>query len=403
MREDSVANPHRLAANSPESIMSNLPTSSGLDTLCVHSGTHFDAETGGVNTPVYASSAFEYLDRESQAYPRYFNTPNQKAVVEKLCAIEGAEGGVLFSSGMAAISTTLLTFARAGDHVVVQDELYGGTHAFVTDMFDSLGIRYSFVATDADSVERAITAQTKVVMIESPTNPLLNVIDIRRVATVARQRGAVTIIDNTFASPVNQSPLRLGVDVVVHSGTKYLGGHSDLCCGVALGSAAHAEKIRAVARNLGGSLNANACHLLERSLKTLGLRVSRQTENAAKIATFLSTANGVARVNYPGLPDHPGHALARSQMRGFGAMLSFELAGPAGRRDEFLRRLKLIKVALSLGGVETLICAPAQTSHVKISAEDRRRIGIADGLLRLSVGIESPEDLIADLRRGLES
>lgn len=383
--------------------MTNLPSPTGLETLCVHSGTVVDAATGGVNTPIYTSSSFEYLDREDNIYPRYFNTPNQQAVVQKLCALEGAEDGVLFSSGMAAISTTILAFAGSGDHVVLQDELYGGTHAFVTDMFQRLGIRYSFVATDADAVEAALTGATKLVVIESPTNPLLNVIDIRRVAAAARQRGVVSVIDNTFASPVNQTPLQLGVDIVVHSGTKYLGGHGDLCCGIALGSAAHAKRIRAAAVCLGGSLNAATCYLLERSLKTLALRVRQQSENAARIAAFLVQAKGVTRVNYPGLPTHPGHQLARSQMRGFGGMLSFELDLSAIHPKDFLRRLRLIRPAISLGGVETIISAPVATSHVKMSPQERKRVGIGDSLVRLSAGIEASEDLIADLRQALEA
>jgi cystathionine beta-lyase/cystathionine gamma-synthase len=382
--------------------MSDQPSFTRLDTQCVHSGTTIDAETGGVNTPIYTSSSFEYLDRGDNVYPRYFNTPNQQAVVQKVCALEGAEDGVLFSSGMAAISTTLLSFAGSGDHVVLQDELYGGTHAFVTDMFERLGIRYSFVATDAGAVEEALTDSTKLVVIESPTNPLLSVIDIRRVAAAARRRGAVSVIDSTFASPVNQTPLRLGVDIVVHSGTKYLGGHGDLCCGIAVGSAADAERIRAAAQCLGGSLNAITCYLLERSLKTLALRVRQQSENAARIAAFLARAKKVTRVNYPGLPDHPGHQIARSQMRGFGGMLSFELDMSAVRPKDFLRRLRLIRPAISLGGIETIICAPVETSHVKMSTEERKRVGIGDSLLRLSVGIEAAEDLIADLQQGLE-
>ena len=370
------------------------------ETLCVQSGTYHDAATGGVNTPIFTSSSFEYLDREDCPYPRYFNTPNQEAVVGKLCALEGAEDGVLFSSGMAAMSTSVLAFAGAGDHVVMLDALYGGTHAFALDTFDRLGIRYTFTATDADAVARAVTPATRAIVIESPTNPLLAVIDIRRVAEFARSRGIATIIDNTFATPVNQTPLALGIDIVVHSGTKYLGGHSDLCCGVALTSRERAERIRAMARHLGGSLNATTCSLLERSLKTLALRVERQTGNAHRIAGFLARHAAVRKINYPGLPEFPGHMIAKSQMRDFGAMLSFEL-NDAGGRDAFLRRLQLIRPAVSLGGVETIICAPAETSHAKISAEERRRIGVSDSLLRLSVGIEHVDDLIADLAQAL--
>ncbi|PKN33256.1 MAG: cystathionine beta-lyase [Deltaproteobacteria bacterium HGW-Deltaproteobacteria-19] len=372
------------------------------ETICVHGGTYRDAATRGVNTPIFTSSSFEYLDRDDIPYPRYFNTPNQDAVVRKLCALEGAEDGVLFSSGMAAVSSAILAFAGAGDHVVMMDELYGGTHAFATDMFDRLGIRHTFAATDAAAVADAVTPRTKVIVIESPTNPLLGIIDIRRVAQIGRERGIVTILDNTFATPVNQCPLQLGIDVVVHSGTKYLGGHSDLSCGAALTSRPHASKIRAAARHLGGSLNAMMCYLLERSLKTLSLRVERQTANAARIAAYLSAHASVFRVNYPGQPDSPGHEIARSQMTGFGAMLSFELDERIVSAASFLRRLRIIRPAVSLGGVETLICAPAGTSHAKISPEERRRIGISDSLLRLSVGIEDADDLIADLDQAME-
>jgi cystathionine beta-lyase/cystathionine gamma-synthase len=371
-------------------------------TQCVHSGTYHDGLTRGVNTPIFTSSAYEYLDREESLYPRYFNTPNQVAVIEKLCAMEGGEDGVLFSSGMAAITTTVLAFAGAGDHVVMLDALYGGTHAFVTDTFDRLNIGYTFTTTEAEAVMQAVTPTTKVIVIESPTNPLLDVIDIREVARLARERGILTVVDNTFASPVNQTPIALGIDVVVHSGTKYLGGHSDLCCGAAITSHAHATRILAMARHLGGSLNAMTCYLLERSLKTLALRVERQTDNAGRIARFLAEHGNVRRVNYPGLPDFKGHAIAESQMSGFGAMLSFELVENRRTAGELLRRLSLIRPAVSLGGVETIICAPCATSHAKMSAEERRRIGVSDALLRLSVGIEHANDLIADLTQALD-
>jgi len=371
-----------------------------IETDCVHSGKYRDTVTRGLNTPIFTSSSYEYLDREETMYPRYFNTPNQDAVVRKMCVLEGAENGVLFSSGMAAISTAILAFAGAGDHVVMLDELYGGTHAFATDTFDRFGIRYSFAATSADAVAKAILPETKVIVIESPTNPLLGIIDIRCVADAARKQGITTVIDNTFATPINQKPIGLGIDVVVHSGTKYMGGHSDLCCGIALSSALRTERIRATARHLGGSLNAITCYILERSLKTLALRVERQSANAFRIASFLASQKTVRKVNYPGLPDFEGHAIARSQMSGFGGMLSFVLDGSIPQR-QFLRKLKLITPAVSLGGVETLICCPAETSHIRISAEERDRIGIPDSLLRLSVGIENVEDLIEDLEKAL--
>jgi cystathionine beta-lyase/cystathionine gamma-synthase len=360
------------------------------ETLCVHSGTIADERMGGINTPIYTSSAFNYLDREETFYPRYFNTPNQRAVIEKLCALEGAQDGVLFSSGMAAISSAVLAFAGAGDHVVLMDELYGGTHAFATGEFKRLGIEFSFTATDADAVCKAIRPNTKVVVIESPTNPLLSVIDIRKIAQFSAEHQLVTIIDNTFASPMNQNPIKLGIDVVVHSGTKYIGGHSDICCGVALTTFEKAERIRSMARSLGGSLDATVCYLLERSLKTLALRVERQTANAGRIACFLEEQPAVKHVYYPGLTRCAGHAIAKSQMSAFGAMLSFELKERAVDASRFVRGLRLIKPAVSLGGVETTICCPAVTSHVKMSAEERLRIGVTDSLLMICWKIYPP-------------
>jgi cystathionine beta-lyase/cystathionine gamma-synthase len=371
------------------------------DTQCVHSGSYFDAATGGINTPIFTSSAYDYRDREHPPYPRYFNTVNQDAVVKKICALEGAERGVLFSSGMAAMSTAILAFAGAGEHVILMDELYGGTHAFVTDFFEHFGIDYAFTATSVDAIADAITDRTRVIVIESPTNPLLTVIDIRRVAELARARGITTIIDNTFASPINQRPLELGIDIVVHSGTKYMGGHSDLCCGVAATSQTRFTAIRHLARQLGGSLDATACYLLERSLKTLALRVRQQTANAGRLAEFLAANAMVQNVFYPGLEEAPGHAIAQAQMSGFGAMLSFELDAARVDTDTFLQKLALIRPAVSLGGVETTICVPAVTSHAKMSPEERRRIGVTDALLRLSVGIEDIDDLIADIEQAL--
>ncbi len=372
------------------------------ETQCIHSGGYRDPITRGLNTPIFTSSSYEYLDREECPYPRYFNTPNQEAVVRKMCALEGGEDGVLFSSGMAAMSTAILAFAGAGDHVVLMDELYGGTHAIATNEFKRLNIDYAFAPTEAEAIVRSSTERTRVIVIESPTNPLLGLVDIRRVAALARERGITTIIDNTFATPINQNPLTMGVDVVVHSGTKYLGGHSDLCCGVVVTSAEKAARVRDLARNLGGSLDANSAYLLERSLKTLSLRVGRQSENAQRLAEFLERQAGVTRVFYPGLKTAPGHSLAQAQMQAFGGMLSFELDENKIASSQFLRRLQLIKPAVSLGGVESTICAPAVTSHAKISAAERKRIGISDSLFRLSVGIEHPEDLMEDLARALD-
>lgn len=372
-----------------------------IDTKCVHSGEGTDTITGGVNTPIFPSSAHEYLDAEDAAYPRYFNTFNQKVLVRKLCELEGAEDGVVFSSGMAAFSSVLLSFLKAGDHIVLQDDIYGGSHAFVSAFFDRFGIDYSFVATSPEAIEEAIRPETCLVFIETPTNPLLNIIDIRAVVDVARRNNCLTVIDNTFATPILQNPIDLGIDIAIHSGTKYLGGHSDLSCGAAVTSSELAAKIRHTAVNFGGNLNALTCYLLERSLKTLAIRVRQQTENALDMARFLNDQPYIGKVNYPGLPDHPGHDLARDQMSGFGAMLSFELGDIDLSADGFMRKLKLIKPAVSLGGIETTICDPARTSHVKVSAEVRARQGITDNLLRLSVGIEGIEDLVGDVKQAI--
>lgn len=371
------------------------------ETMCVHNGTYLDSATGGVNTPVFTSSANCYLDRDRAPYPRYFNTPNQGAVVSKLCALEGAQDGIVFSSGMAAMSTSILSFAGSGDHVVLMDELYGGTHSFATGDFGKLGITHTFTATDAGAVCAAVTDKTTVIVIETPTNPLLSVVDIRQVADFARAKGITTIIDNTFASPVNQNPYLLGIDIVVHSGTKYMGGHGDLCCGAVVASRDNAQRIRALACHLGGSMNATECYLLERSLKTMALRVERQSENAMAMAARLSDHPRVKRVYYPGLPESPGHEIARSQMRGFGGMLSFDVDERTVDPDRFVRSLKLVQPAVSLGGVETTICSPAATSHAPMSVEERERIGITRSLFRLSVGIEHVDDLTADLDQAL--
>ena len=365
------------------------------DTRCVHSGTRKDPNTRGLNTPVYTSSSFEYLDTPENVYPRYFNIPNQKAVVQKLCELEHAEDGLLFSSGMAAISTAMLAFLNSGDHVVLQKDIYGGTHHFVTADYERFGIEYTFVSNRTEEIEQAVQKNTKVIYIETPSNPLLLITDIAATAQIATAGNALSIIDNTFATPINQNPLDLGIDIVAHSGTKYLGGHSDLCCGAVLTRKELAGKISATAANLGGSLNALTCYLLERSLKTLSVRVKKQNQNARRIVEYLQNDSRISKVYYPGLESHPGYETAKKQMDGFGGMLAFELDGREPER--FLKNLKVITPALSLGGVETIICSPATTSHEKITAAERAELGISDNLLRLSVGIEDAGDLIADI------
>ena len=347
--------------------------------------------------PIYTSAAYDY-DAEVR-YPRYFNTPNQRAVVAKLAALENAQDGLLFSSGMAAIMTSMFAMLRQGDHVLFQDDLYGGTHHLAVKELQRYGISYTMVGvSDLQKFENAILPNTKVIYIETPSNPLLRITDIKGVARIAKKHRIVTIIDNTFASPINQNPIDLGIDIVTHSGTKYIGGHSDLCCGVALASKRLIEKIRSSAVNFGGSLDAQSAYLVERSLKTIVLRVQQQNKNALTLAKFLAATPKVKAVYYPGLPSHPGYVIAKKQMPGgFGGMLSFEV----NSAEKFLKKLKIIRKAISLGGVESTMTQPVKTSHAKLTPEERRLAGISDNLIRFSVGIEDVRDLIADIEQAL--
>lgn len=368
-------------------------------TQCVHAGVQQDANMGGLNTPLQPSSAIEYLDDEVR-YPRYFNTLNHQVAADKMCALEDAGAGLVTSSGMAAIAGILFGLLKAGDHVVLTEGLYGGTYALVTGELEKLGITYSFAPPDAQVLEAVVNENTRMIFVESPSNPLLSIVDLAAVAEFAQLRGIITVIDNTFASPVLQNPLQQGFDLVMHSGTKYLGGHSDLICGTVNGPEALVSKIRDYSTNHGGCLSAQGCYMLERSLKTLDLRVRQQSDNAAVIAAALDNCENIKRVYYPGLSGHPGHAIAARQMHGFGGMLSFELDDGIDPLV-YLRRLQLVTCAVSLGGVETTICQPVATSHAKMSAGERQRLGITDGLLRLSVGIEDAEDILADLLQAL--
>lgn len=371
-------------------------TSSKL-TQSVHVGSVGDPLFGGLVNPIYPSSAYDYdaLVR----YPRYFNTPNQTAVVKKMAALENGEDGLLFSSGMAAIMTAMFAMLKSGDHILFQSDLYGGTHHAALIELKRYGIDHTMTGvTDLKKFEQAIRPNTKVIYIETPSNPLLHITDIAAVAKIARKNKIVTIIDNTFASPVNQNPIDFGIDIVTHSGTKYIGGHSDLCCGVAVASKKLIEKIRASAMHFGGSSDAYTAYLVERSLKTIVIRVNQQNKNAVAIANFLETESKVNAVYYPGLKNHDGYAIAKRQMKGFGGMLSFETKGDP---EKFLKRLKIIRKAVSLGGVESTIAQPVKTSHAKLSAAERKAAGISDKLLRLSVGIEQAEDLIHDIQQAL--
>jgi cystathionine beta-lyase len=369
-------------------------------TRAVRAGNRRDVNMGGLNTPLFSSSAIEYMDDSEVRYPRYFNTLNHDVVAAKMCALEGAESGLVTSSGMAAISAILFGLFKSGDHVVFTEGLYGGTHALIVSELQRFGISYDFTFAEASSITAAAREDTRMIFVESPSNPLLSVVDLAAVSAFAKNRGIITAIDNTFSSPILQNPIQHGFDLIMHSGTKYLGGHSDLCCGTVNGSEALLARVRDHAVAYGGCLNAQDCYLLERSLKTLELRVSRQSSNAGFIATQLADNEHIKRVYYPGLKDHPGHEIAARQMEDFGGMLSFELADdvdPIG----FIRRLKMINCAISLGGVETTICQPVATSHQKVSEQERQRLGITDGLMRLSVGIEDAGDISGDLLQAL--
>ncbi len=359
-------------------------------------------EYRGINTPIFTSTAYGYLDTDDRLYPRYFNIPNQRVLIQKLAALEKAETGLIFSSGMAAVSTTLFSLLSKGDHCIFQNGLYGGTLHFVNEEFNRFGLEYTVLKNnDIGSFKAAMQPNTRVVYIESPSNPLLSIIDLEAVSNLCRQKNCVSVIDNTFASPVNQNPLEFGIDIVIHSATKYLGGHSDISAGAVLSDKKYIKRITQSALSFGGSLNALMCYLLERSIKTLTIRVERQNQNAGLIADFLHGRPEIDKVYYPGLSSHAGHETAKRQMTGFGGMLSFEL------KDKdittFQKRLQLIKPAMSLGGIESTICAPVTTSHRLVSKKQREEEGIRDNLLRLSVGIEDSSDLIRDLEQALHN
>jgi len=368
-------------------------------TLSVHAGSMGDGHYGGIVTPLFPAAAYDYRS-DNILYPRYFNTPNHRAVAEKMAALEKGENALMFSSGMAAIFTSVMALLRAGDHAIFQNDLYGGTHHAVLHELNRYGITYTLVdAARPENFTKAIRPNTRIIYVETPSNPLLKITHLEAVVKIARQHKLITLIDNTFASPVNQNPLELGIDVVLHSGTKYIGGHSDLMCGVAVAAQKYIETIRQSAIHFGGHADAYTCWLVERSLKTLHLRVEQQNENAQYLAEWLSHHKKVAQVYYPGLKQHPGHHIAKKQMRGFGGMVSFDVKGNA---DRVVNRLELIKPAVSLGGVESTINQPVKTSHRRLSAAERKAAGITDKLLRLSVGVEHVDDLIKDLNQALK-
>ena len=385
----------------------------GPSTRSVHAGVARDPDRGDIATPIHLSSTFfsrntrelvEYLDgrRSINFYGRYAN-PTVEAAEEKIAALEGGERALCFGSGMAAISTLFLSQLRGGDHVVATRELYGGTFEFLEGMLPSWGIEVTFVPPgNLRALESALTSKTKLVYTESPTNPTLTVVDIEAVAQVAKRRGARSAIDNTFASPINQLPLGYGFDFVVHSATKYLGGHCDLLGGVVVGSREGMRDIWHTRKLLGGTMDPHAAYLLERGLKTLALRVGRHNENGLRIAKHLASHPRVRKVFYPGLPDHPGHEVAARQMAGFGGVLAFEVDATQEETIRFVEALEVAYLAPSLGGVETLVTQPSVTSHRFLAPEERAKQGISDSLVRLSLGIEDAHDLIRDLDRALE-
>lgn len=377
-----------------------------FDTQLVHAGEPSPRPAGAVAMPLYQSSTFEHgpsTNYHDVKYMRLSNTPNHDAVHAKLAALEGAEAALVTASGMAAISAALLSVLQAGDHVLAQDCLYGGTHTLLTADLARLGITVSFVdPTDPAAWATAVRSETRAFYVETISNPLLQLPDFDAVVAFCRARGLVSLIDNTFASPLLYQPPRHGFDLSLHSATKYLNGHTDLVAGAIIGSALRVRAAKKVLDHFGGSLDPHGCWLLHRGMKTLGLRMRQQCATALALAQWLEAHPAVARVHHPGLASSPSHVRALAALQGgLGAVVSFEPAGGVAAADAFLRRTVLAACAPSLGGVESLVTRPATTSHLGMPAEARRRSGIADALVRVSVGIEDVADLQADFAAAL--
>jgi cystathionine beta-lyase/cystathionine gamma-synthase len=377
-----------------------------IDTKLIHAGEPSPRIKGAVEPPIFQSAMFEYdgaAGYHDLGYIRLNNTPNHQALHAKIAALESAEAALVTASGMAAISTTLLTLLSAGDHMLAQSTLYGGTHDLITGDFRKFGLAYDFInADDRSSWRQALRPNTKAIYVEAMTNPLLEVADLKGIVEFAREHGLVSIIDNTFASPVNFRPIEAGFDLSIHSATKYLNGHADIVGGAVAGRAQTIESIRHKLNHLGGCMDPHAVFLLNRGLKTLALRMRHQNQSTLRIAQFLESHPAVARVNYAGLESYARHARARELFTGFGGVLSFELRGSAEATDAFMKRTTIPVIAPSLGGVQTLLIRPAVTSHAGMSREERLKAGIADGLVRMSVGIEDTDELIEDLQRALQ-
>ena len=387
----------------------------GYATKAIHAGEESLPRTGPLIPPIYQNSTFRFATAEEcvtgftdesadHVYTRWGN-PTESVLEAKIAALEGSEDALATASGMAAISTALLTLLEHGDHVVAMDSLYSASHNLLNEDLPRMGIETTFVdGTDANEIEQAIQANTKAVYIESPANPTLKLVDIRAYAEIARSYSITTIIDNTFASPCGQQPIALGIDVVLHSMTKYLSGNGTVIAGAIAASARFVERAKTqVLRNFGGVISPFNAWLTLHGIATLPLRFTRHCENAYQVATFLENHPAIEWVRYPGLPSHPQHQLAKRQMQCFGGMIAFELKDGVEAGKRLVNRVQVCSLAVSLGDVRTLICHPASTTHLHIPAEVRKRSGISDGLVRLSVGLEDAEDIIADLAQALPS
>lgn len=376
-----------------------------FETKVIHGGTQGDPVTGAVTTPIYQTSTYHQKELGGGAKYEYTRgeNPTRFALESVMADIENGTDGFAFSSGMAAIHATM-SLLKAGDHIVMANDVYGGTFRLVNRIMAELGIKFTAVDTaDSDALKAAMTPETKMVYLESPSNPLMHVTDIAEASKIAHEGGAIAVVDNTFASPYNQNPLDLGADVVVHSGTKYLGGHADLLSGfVVVKDAELAERIKFIQMSIGAVLSPQDSYMVQRSIKTLALRVQRHNENAMALAEFLNNHPKVAKVYFPGLPGTPDHEIAKKQMRGFGGMMSIELQ-PGLDVKKFVENLDVFLLAESLGGVESLIEVPAVMTHASIPREIRIANGIKDELVRISVGIEDIDDLIADISKGLDA
>jgi cystathionine beta-lyase/cystathionine gamma-synthase len=379
------------------------------ETEAVHGGTDLSKKNGPLATPIYQTSTFEVTDMQEQLratptdsfYTRYGN-PTHTVAENAIAALEGTDAALLFSSGMAAITTSILSLVKAGDHIVAQRDIYGGAIKFLSQWLPKLGIETTFVDTnDIDQHERAIRPNTKLLHVESPTNPSVRVVDLEKIAALARKRGLITTIDSTFATPINCRPAEWGIDLVLHSGTKYFGGHSDLICGIATGRRDLIDEIHHTRTTLGCCMDPHAAFLLLRGIKTLAVRVERQNESALQIAEFLNRHPKVKRVHYPMLKEHPDYAIAKKQMKGAGGVLSFEVEGSGTDACRVAEALTLFTLAPSLGGVDSLVTIPVLTSHYMIAPDLLKKMGVTEQMIRLSVGVEHVEDLIADLEKGL--